>query len=230
MTYVSFFQDCAAYKTAPRPFWDGRVHPRQLDKDAFTSFVNETWSKFDPRCDNRLEYIKEYWNNQDIRMDGSYKSLLDFELWIWERAKAWRVANPRPAAHWLPAPLLIWEAADGVLEENIDEELISLGRDVAIYHAHVILTETKLSGTWKKWKGSRGDVSAGFPFVEIDISSKLRRIDLVRQLFQHIYSLTICFTPGTLGRFNTLSGSARHITELMSGIRLHPLRPPYEPA
>lgn len=227
MTHTSFFRNCPDYKVA-EPFASNKVGPTLQDNDStLTEFSANAWEKFNPYQDNRLDYIKEFWGRQGIVMDGSYRSLLDFEQWIWDRAKEWRAANPRPPARKLPFEM--WEVATEVLQEPVDDELISLGRDVALYHAYVVSTETGREGQWRKWKGPKSFISRGFPYFEFEGQTRIRRLDLVPQLVGHVVGLTVRFTPRSLCTYNALSRSAASFIEREAGRRMEPKRDPHEP-
>ena len=139
---TSFFASHPEYVIAEQ-FLEPGIRGLQDDDTTLKSFTNETWKKFDPRKDDRLNYMKSFWGGQGVSLDGSYASMWAFEKWLWKEAEKWLIANPRPSAVWYEVGG--WQRDESVSSEIIGDELVSLARDVSIYHAHCVLTETQLS-------------------------------------------------------------------------------------
>ncbi len=90
MTEISFFVDYPDYRVA-EPFpWVGL----QFDDSTLKEFSKDIWEKFNPERDNRLNYIKAFWQSQGLMMDGSRASFWELEQWCWKESEKWRSANP----------------------------------------------------------------------------------------------------------------------------------------
>jgi hypothetical protein len=187
----SFFSRSTDYLVAPRfvPLdYDGM----QTDDSKLKDFTDSVWELFNPNRDNRLQYIIDFWGKKGIIMDGSYKSFRQFEDWVWGEAELWRTNNPRPLC---VETALGWFPSQEALNEVVGDDIVSLARDVAIYHAYCITKEANLDSKWIKWKGSKSEVMRGFPFLEITNCKELKRVQNLHPIYCLCIGLTTEFTP-----------------------------------
>jgi hypothetical protein len=138
--------------------------------DEKKAFAKYAWDVFSKDMDQRLAYVKEFWQDQfGIVLDSTKESFYAMDSIIAGYLHEWQERNPQ---------LILKEESE--LPDSFQIEQQSLARDTALYAAEVFAHELKTTGEWKKYtSGFKMYLWAGYPMFEFETSYKNNQMEFL---------------------------------------------------